>query len=80
LVVAPVAVVRLGGLANLIDALQIVWGPWVHEKSTVLFLLWVVVDISHGFFYFCNPVRFACINIACEGNAAPEIMTRSSLC
>jgi hypothetical protein len=58
LVVAPLAVVRLGGLANLIDALQIVWGPWVHEKSTVLFFLGVVVDVSHGFFIFAIRSAF----------------------
>jgi hypothetical protein len=76
-----VAVVRLGGLANLIDALQIAWGPWVHEKIHGPFLFMrVVVDVSHGFFYFCIPVRFPCINIVCEVDAAPEITTRSSLC
>ncbi len=52
------AVVRLGGLANLIVALQIAKGPWVHEKSTVLFFLWVVVDVSHGFFIFAIRSAF----------------------
>jgi hypothetical protein len=68
------------GLGHLIDTIQIASGTVGARKPTVLFFFRVVVNVSHGPFYFCIPVRFACITIVCSAYAVPENMTRSSLC